>query len=278
MNDPRQPRTGFIEANGTRLYYELLGEGHSLTLVHGGYMDSKMWDGQFALFAQDYQVMRYDIRGHGKSAFPQEPFADYQDLYVLLTALGIDETYLLGLSLGGIIAVDFTLEHPDMVDGLVLVGSPVSGFPLEVILPTEELVEQENQRQAPFRKARQERNIPAMVEALMEDATLVPSPQYAEARQRVREHLSNYSFAYFLDPAPKQELVPPAYERLADMHVPTLLIVGTADHFALHRMAETLEQKIPGAKRVLIPEAHHMPNMERPEAFNQIVLDFLKAL
>lgn len=125
---------------------------------------------------------------------------------------------------------------------------------------------------------RRERNIPAMVEALMEDATLVPSPQYAEARQRVREHLSTYSFAYFLEPAPKQELVPPAYERLADIHVPTLLIVGTADHFALHRMAAMLEKKIPGAKRVLIPEAHHMPNMERPEAFNQIVLDFLKAL
>ena len=278
MRDANQRQAGFIEANGTRLYYEMMGKGHPLVLLHGGYMDTKMWDDQFALFAEDYQVIRYDIRGHGKSEFPQILYADYQDLYVLLTALGIEKTYLLGLSLGGMIAVDFTLEHPDMVDALILVGAPVSGFPLELIYPTEELLQQEIQRRTPFSEAMRARNIPEMVDALMEDATLVPSPQYAAARERVRKHLSGYSFAYFLDPAPKQELVPGAYERLADIHVPTLLIVGADDHFHLHRIAETLEKRIVGSKRVLIPETHHMPNMEKPEVFNQIVLDFLKAL
>lgn len=278
MSDTGQPRTGFIETNGTRLYYEMLGEGHPLLLLHGGYMDTKMWDDQFAVFAKDYQVIRYDIRGHGKSEMSQVRYADYQDLYALLIHLEIEKTYLLGLSLGGMIAVDFTLDHPDMVDALILVGAPVSGFPIEPIYPTEELLQQEIQRRAPFSKAMKERNVAAMVGALMEDTTLVPSPQYASARERVREHLSSYSFAYFLDPAPKQELDPPAYERLADIHVPTLLIVGADDHFHLHRIAETLEEKIAGAKRILIPETHHMPNMEKPEEFNRIVLDFLEAL
>ena len=240
-------------------------------------MDTKMWDDQFAVFARDFQVIRYDIRGHGKSEMSRVPYADYQDLYTLLVHLEIEKTYLLGLSLGGMIAVDFLLEHPDLVDALILVGAPVSGFPIKPIYPTEELLQQELQRRAPFRKAMEERNVPVMVEALMEDATLVPSPQYASARERVREHLSGYSFAYFLDPAPKQELVPSAYERLADIHVPTLLIVGADDHFHLHRIAETLEEKIVGAKRILIPETHHMPNMEKPEEFNRIVLDFFSA-
>lgn len=278
MSDARQRHAGFIDANGARLYYEMLGEGHPLVLLHGGYMDTKMWDDQFVVFAEDYQVIRYDIRGHGKSKFPPIPYADYQDLYALLTSLGIEKTYLLGLSLGGLIAFDFTLEHPDMVDALVLVGAPVSGFPLELIYPTEELLQQERSRRAPLSKAMHERNRPAIVEALMADTTLVPSPQYATARERVREHLSNYSFAYFLEPATRQELAPSAYERLADIRVPVLLIVGTDDHFHLHRIAETLEEKIVGARRVLIPETHHMPNMEKPEAFNQIVLNFLKTL
>jgi 3-oxoadipate enol-lactonase len=278
MGDARQLHTGFVETNGAKLYYEMMGEGHALVLLHGGYMDTKMWDDQFAIFAQDYQVIRYDIRGHGKSALPHIPYADHQDVYEVLTSLGIEKTYLLGLSLGGQIAVDFTLDHPDMVDALLLVGAPVSGFPLELIYPTEDLLEQERQRRAPFSKAMQERNIPAMVDALMDDTTLVPSPQYAFARKRVRDHLSTYSFAYFLNPAPKQELVPTAYERLADIHIPTLLIVGSDDHFHLHRIAETLEEKITGARRVLLPETHHMPNMEKPEAFNQIVLHCLKTL
>jgi pimeloyl-ACP methyl ester carboxylesterase len=278
MSDAGRRRTGYIEANGTRLYYELMGEGHPLVLLHGGYMDTKMWDDQFTVFAEDYQVLRYDIRGHGKSGSPQLPYADYQDLYALLTSLGSEKTYLLGLSLGGLIAVDFTLEHPDLVDALVLVGAPVSGFPVELIYPTEELLQQEIQRRTPFSEAMRARDIPAMVEALMEDATLVPSPRYAAARERVREHLSSYLFAYFLDPAPRQEPVASAYERLADIHVPTLLIVGAEDHFHLHRIAETLEERIIGAKRVLISETHHMPNMEKPEAFNRIVLNFLKAL
>ncbi len=278
MSDTGQPRTGFIETNGTELYYEMLGEGQPLVLLHGGYMDTKMWDDQFAVFAKDYQVIRYDIRGHGKSEMSQVRYADHQDLYAVLTHLGIEKTYLLGLSLGGMIAVDFTLDHPDMVDALILVGAPVSGFPIELIYPTEALLQQEIQRRAPFSKAMKERNVTAMVGALMEDATLVPSPQYASARARVREHLSSYSFAYFLDPAPKQELDPPAYERLADIYVPTLLIVGADDHFHLHRIAETLEEKIAGAKRILIPETHHMPNIEKPEEFNRIVLDFLGTL
>ncbi len=278
MTDAGQRHTGFIETNGARLYYEMMGEGHPLVLLHGGYMDTKMWEDQFAIFAKDYKVILYDIRGHGKSEFPQVPYADYQDLYALLTSLDIEKTYLLGLSLGGMIAVDFTLEHPDMVDALILVGAPVSGFPVELIYPTEEMLQQEIQRRTHFAEAMRARNIPAMVDALMDDTTLVPSPQYAAARERVRAHLSGYSFAYFLEPAPKQELVPSAYERLADIHIPTLLIVGADDHFHLHRIAETLEKSIAGARRVMIPETHHMPNMEKPEVFNQIVLDFLRTL
>jgi pimeloyl-ACP methyl ester carboxylesterase len=272
-----QPEAGTASVNGTQLYYETLGEGHPLVLIHGGYMDRRMWDDQFDAFAQRYRVIRYDVRGFGKSELPPVPYADRQDLFDLLKYLGIEKTYLLGLSLGGVIAIDFTLDYPDMVDALILVGSPVPGFPIE-LLYTEEQLEQQRSRWAAFEEAIQERNIPAMVDALMEDPTLVPSSNYPAARQRVRNNLAEYSFAWVLDPAPKQDLDPPAYERLAEIHVPTLIMLGAQDDPRLFKDADKLERDIMGASRVMIAEAHHMPNMEKPKEFNATVLDFLDKL
>ena len=194
MAEAKQPETGFVETNETRLYFEMMGEGHPLLLIHGGYLDRRIWDDQFAVFAEHYRVIRYDVRGFGKTELPQVPYSDREDLYTLLTALDIKKTYLLGLSLGGEIALDFTLDYPDMIDALILVGSPVSGYPLELMF-TEEQLRDQKERWAPFGKAMQERDIPAMVERLMQDPTLVPSSDYPAAHERVRECLSEYSFA-----------------------------------------------------------------------------------
>lgn len=277
MSRSTQPEVGFMEVNGTQLYYETLGDGHPLVLIHGGFMDRRMWDDQFRAFAEYYRVIRYDVRGFGKSELPQMPYTDRQDLYDLLNSLGVEKTYLLGLSLGGAIAIDFTLEHPDMVEALTLVGSPVPGFPVE-LLYTEEQLEQQRSRWAPLDKAIQERNVPAMVEALMQDPTLVPSPNYPVARQRVRNNLSGYSFVWVLDPAPRLDLDPPAYGRLAEIHVPTLIVLGSEDDSRLFKDADKLEQDIAGSRRITIAETRHMPNIEKPEEFNAIVLDFLGGL
>ncbi len=119
--------TGFAEVNGARLYYEVAGAGHPLTLIHAGIADHRMWDDQFAAFAARYRVIRYDLRGFGQSTLPPGPFSMVDDLRGLLASLGVERTYLLGCSMGGGIALDFTLTHPDQVDALILVGSGVSG-------------------------------------------------------------------------------------------------------------------------------------------------------
>jgi pimeloyl-ACP methyl ester carboxylesterase len=277
MQDAKQIQTGFVETNGTQLYYEMMGEGHPLVLLHGGYMDRRMWDDQFRTFAQYYRVIRYDIRGFGKSELPQIAYSDRRDLYDLLTHLGIEKAYLLGLSLGGGIAIDFTLEHPERVDALVLVGSNVTGAPIPQILTQEEIQVLIGQQQ-PMQAAISSGSVSAMLDAVMNHPTLVPSEDYPSARQRVRENLSEYSFVWVLNPAPRQELEPPAWGRLREIAVPTLIVVGEDDSFLLHRFADQLEREIADAKRVKIPGTHHMPNMEKPEEFNRIVLDFLKML
>ena len=273
----QQPETGFVETNGTKLYYEMMGEGHPLVLIHGGYMDRRMWDDQFSMFAQQHRVIRYDVRGFGKSELPPVPYTDRQDLYNLLAFLGIKKTYVMGLSLGGEIAIDFTLDYPDMVDALVLVGSSVSGMPIMELI-TQEQLQQHIKQWTPFEEAKARRDLAGMVEGVMNHPTLVPSANYASARQKVRENLSEYSFVWVLEPGQKQATVPAAWGKLGDIHAPTLIIVGSDDDKLLHTIADKLEQDIPNVKRVAIVETHHMPNMEKPEEFNRVVLDFLKTL
>ncbi|GCE21701.1 hypothetical protein KDK_55010 [Dictyobacter kobayashii] len=96
MHDAQQIQTGFVETNGTRIYYEMLGQGHALVLLHGGYMDRRMWDDQFSLLAERYQVIRYDIRGFGKSTLPQRPYADRDDLYACCAFLAFRRHTCLG--------------------------------------------------------------------------------------------------------------------------------------------------------------------------------------
>ncbi len=125
-------QTGIAHVNDTELSYDVGGSGHPLTLIHGMLVDRRSWDDQFDVFARQYQVVRYDMRGWGDSLQEQAepPFSPRQDLLKLLDSLNIQKTYLLGLSGGGQIALDFTLEHPHTVDALILVASGLSGVPM----------------------------------------------------------------------------------------------------------------------------------------------------
>src|SRR5216684_3865761 len=124
-------QSGFAEVNGTTLYYEVAGQGHPLVLNHGWLGNQRFWDDQFEAFAQHFKVVRYDIRGFGDSGKRKrgmEPFSMERDLRGLLQFLGIEKTFLLGLSMGGALAIDFTLQYPEMVDALVTVAAGLSGF------------------------------------------------------------------------------------------------------------------------------------------------------
>ena len=100
-------QTRLVEVNGTQLYYEIAGTGPAVVLLHPGNLDRRIWDEQFQLFAERYRVIRYDVRGHGKSAQPTRPYSDTEDLFQLLQLLQIKKASLVGLSLGGRISIDF---------------------------------------------------------------------------------------------------------------------------------------------------------------------------
>src|SRR5690606_30071136 len=120
-------KTGFLDVNGARLYYEDMGSGEAVVFVHAGIADNRMWDDQFALFAESHRVIRYDQRGFGQSPAPKGPFSYHADLHGVMQALGVERAALIGCSMGGMAVVDFALEHPEMTRALVAVCGGISG-------------------------------------------------------------------------------------------------------------------------------------------------------
>ena len=168
---------GRVRVNGAELYYEVGGEGQPLVLLHDGLLDRRVWDDQFVTFARHYRTIRYDRRGYGKSSLPDRPFSDISDLHRLLRHLDINEAYLLGMSNGGKVALEFALKHPEMVAALVLVGPNLRAY-----RPSEE----KQRRISEILYVARERGAEAGVEAWMEDPFYPPAKDKPAARERVR--------------------------------------------------------------------------------------------
>ena len=124
--------SGFAEFGQSKLYYEVAGAGEpTVILLHGGMLDNTMWDEQFELLATSHRVIRYDASAHGQSALPPEAYWDHVDLRELMDHLQIDRAVLVGLSMGGRVAIDMALEEPSRVQAVVAVSSGLGGYRFE---------------------------------------------------------------------------------------------------------------------------------------------------
>jgi len=282
MSNAEQIQKGFAEVNGTTLYYEVAGAGHPFVLIHGHLLDRRSWDDQFAVFAQQYRVVRYDQRGFGDSGLiiKGKSYSDRQDLYELMKFLGIESAYIMGVSGGGRLALDFTLEHPEMVDALIPVTAGVSGYrPSEAMMQKHPDV---TRMYASLDEAFEHHDIARAVEVSLELWTDGPGRLPAHAAPNVRERVREMTKRNWERPddeaqaeTPPVPLEPPAVGRLSQIAVPTLVILGEWDG---PNPLEQLTTEIPGAKKVVMAETAHHPFMEKPAEFNQVVLDFLGSL
>jgi pimeloyl-ACP methyl ester carboxylesterase len=268
-------KTGTAVIEGAQLYYEIDGEGPWLVLLHAGIADRRMWDEQWRPFAEHFQVLRYDMRGFGRSPMTPGPFSNRQDLFQLLHSLGIESAHVLGCSNGGMTALDFTLEHPQMVRSLTLVSAAVSGLPPEGLPPKEVLELIEARKSGDF-----ERAADLHVQIWADGFKRGGKKAAAKVRQQVRrmglDALENQDeflrATAFLTETPLQ---PPAAGRLSEVKCPALILVGDLDDDYVLHMAEALAAGIPSAHQEIIHGAAHLPNMEKPAEFNRLTLDFL---
>jgi len=257
---------GIASVNGTHLYYEITGEGHPLVLIHGNTLDVRMWEDQVEAFAANYQVIRYDMRGFGRSALPTaETYAPADDLGALLSFLGLTHAHILGLSRGGVVAIDFALTYPEMTDTLVVVDTALREFPWQAF----------GELTAAVRSAAATSGIEAARACWKSGALFAPALAHPQIAARLGQMVADYSGWHWLNQEPVRLLEPPPTEQLHTIAAPTLVIVGERDMPEFHAIADLVHQRIPRASKVVMPGIGHMSNMEDPARFNRVVLDFL---
>ncbi len=261
----------YTEINGANLYYETAGSGAAVVLLHAGIADQRMWNDQVAPLSQKYRVVRYDLRGFGQTTAPAEPFAHHEDLRALLDQLGIERAAVIGCSNGGRVAMNFTLAYPDRVSALAMVCSAPGGFKFGGESPAlwKQVVdafesgdmEKTSRLETQLWAAGPERD-PALVDQRVLD--LVYEMNLIALKNEVAGG------------GEEQPFTPPAVERLGEIRVPVLSVVGEMDSPVTLEAGKIMAQGIAGVKQVIMPNTAHLPSMEHPDEFNRIVLGFLK--
>jgi len=265
--------SGYAEVNGTRLYYEMAGDGEPVVLLHGLGGDTRYWQGVFDTLAAQYQVVRYDMRGFGRSALPTtEPYTHAADLMALLDYLGLGRAHLMGNSFGGNQAIQFALAYPAATRSLILISNDVQGAQGQPSL-------------APPEDAAWGAVFGALGQGDKQGAgaaVVDRHPYFSVVRAMPAERamlaamFADYSWWHFQgNQAPVVIPAIRAAERLGEISAPTLVIAGELDTQGIHFMADLTVQGIPGAQKVVMAGLDHVPFLEDPVAFHKIVLAFL---
>lgn len=270
MSAPMEARGAHAEVNGTRLYHEVAGVGEPLVLIHGFGSNTGGWDDQFHIFATRYRVIRYDLRGFGKSALPMgESYSHAEDLKALLVHLGVGRAHLLGRSMGGDVALEFALTYPESTGALILQDSTLSGHRWSSEFFTSLKVVRQRAAEAGVEGAR---------ELWGAHPLFAPARERSELAARLKQSLLEYSGWHWVNRDPMRVSDVLTAQRLGEVRVPTLVVVGERDLLDFKAIADALAVRIPGARKVVLPGVGHLANMEDPQRFNDVVLEFLADL
>lgn len=246
--------------DGVEIYYETHGRGPALLLTHGYSATSQMWRPQIEALSKDHTLILWDMRGHGRSASPEDDAAYSErlttgDMAALLEHLGFRSAIVGGLSLGGYMSLAFYADYPQRVDALLIIDTG-SGFKKEA--------------------AREAWNRTAEARAVDLKARGAHALEGRSAEQAMAEHQNLRGLVYAARHMLTQR-TPRVIESLPGIAVPTIVIAGAADEPFL-AATDYMAAKIPGARKVIIPEAGHAVNLDQPARFNTAVIGFLEAL
>jgi len=264
-----------IKANGISMNYAVTGNGRWLTLIHGAGDNLEAWWNQIPAFSRHYRVLTYDVRGYGQTETPSGEYTTdilVQDLHELLKALGIRETYVLGYSMGGRLAVGIALSHPEMVRALIMANSGVAPIQRD----EEQMKEMMRMREQRMKTVEEQG-----LEPIMDESTaMVFSPGWPEKNREVFEHykrtrLKNDPKAYLTAMRAMVWGAPPP--DVSGLKCPTLIIGGEKDGLMGAESARASQELMPGSQ-LKVMATGHASAIEKPEEFNSTVLEFLAAL
>jgi pimeloyl-ACP methyl ester carboxylesterase len=275
MENTSEREKGTVEINGVPFYYEIAGKGSPVVWVHAGVADRRMWDDQFELFRHGYTVVRYDQRGFGLTPKGEGSFSYLNDLKKLVEFWGFDKVALVGCSMGGRTIIDYTLENPGKVAGLVTVCAGLSGFNYDGPISPEmtKLWEEADAAEA----AGDTEKLLELEIKIWVDGPRSPEQVRPGVREKVRE-MNKIALQNPVKEGEERGPAIPAAGRLGEIQVPTLVVIGELDNPAIQAIGDKLATEIPHARKFRIADANHLPNMEHPQEFNREVMLFLGSL
>lgn len=266
----------FVDVGPKELWYDEAGSGPPLVLIHEAVADSTMWDDHVPALAERFRVIRYDLPGFGRSPLPPGPLSFVGDLVALLDRLGVEEAAVVGVSMGGRIALELALQHPERVEALVLVAPGLPGRE-----QSEALARADDEEERLVELGDVEGAAQLAVRVWLDGPRRSPDQVDPAVRERALE-MNRRAYAVQIpayacpeQPGPVERLDPPAAERLDEVSAPTLVVVPELDHEGIIEVCEVLAAGIPGARKVVFEGVAHMLPMERPDEFTRVVLDFL---
>lgn len=261
----------FAEANGHRLFWEERGDGEPLVLVIGLGADHLAWALQVDAWAEHFRTITFDNRDAGQSDYVEEGYGIEdmaRDTIALADAIGLDAFHLLGLSMGGTIAQEVALAEPDRVRSLTLCLTWASGGRWSVEWAR---LEANDHMRTPREEVVDKMLLRCLSEETFEDQGAIdylramsldnPHPQSPEAFRRQVQACGRHD----------------ALDRMGDIRAPTHVIGAARDLVVPPWKAEEIAERIPDAELTMIADGTHGVNLERPEEFNAIVLDWLRA-
>ncbi|MDD3647563.1 MAG: alpha/beta hydrolase [Candidatus Dojkabacteria bacterium] len=252
----------FFSHNNGKIYYELSGVENkdAIVFVHGFSLDHRMWEDQARTFSDKYKVLTYDMRGFGKSTAPKSAYSHHDDLFHLLEYLNIQKCNIVGLSFGGEIAIDFSISYPDKVGKLVLMDSSLGGYKSTVDWHV-------GAREFGLEKAKKNWLNHEVFSSIRDNAELF---------DKLKKMAKVYSGWHWVNKDTRQRLDPPALERLSEINVECLILVGEKDLGYFHDITKVLEKNISNSQKIVIENSGHLVNMEEAEEVNGILFEFLK--
>lgn len=266
---PQAPMEGYLSLGPSQLYFERTGQGGGtpIVLIHGGNLDSGMWDADVPVFARQWTVVRYDVRPYGRSGPVAPGYSFAEDLRALMDHLKIARAHLVALSLGGRVATNFAVAYPDRVDRLVLVAPGVDGWAWAPDPAIDAIIT----------AAAKEKDPKKAMELWLKHPYMAPAMTHPELAPTIRALTFRNEHVWRGSTSPDRVPDPPTVDRLRDIRAPTLAIVGDLDVPDIQKIVDRIVRDVPGARKLVLPKVGHMVNMEAPAAFRRAVIEFLDA-
>jgi pimeloyl-ACP methyl ester carboxylesterase len=234
-----------------------------------------MWDPQWETFRPSHRVLRYDMRGFGRSPVGPGSYSNAGDLIDLLEQQGVAKASLVGVSMGGRVALEVAIARPELVDALVLVGAGFPGHDWSA-----EMNAADEAEMAALKRGDLDAAVEVALRTWVDGPRRRPEDVDSDVRARVAE-MQRRAYELQLpvwETAEEEPLVGDLSERVGEVDAPTLVLVGEEDVRDMHEIAGRLERELPNARRASIANTAHVPSMERPREFDQLVLPFLQSV